>query len=583
MTRTSTLPLVLRSTAIAIAIAAVFDPAITSSRTTKPVVSVVADARSTALADRVGGTLSKSFDVVRAPAPNSDATVLVGDAPFDATQGAQSPVFAVVDDRDEPAIALTAMHAPTWTPADARAPIVVVARVTHARGRIVIATLQREGLVIDRVTRTIATDDEHVPLTLGFVPTAVGAAPLEVVARVDGSPAAARADAVVDVRNQRWAVLFFDPRPSWMSTFARRALEHDSRFVVSSRVVTSRNVSTDAGNPPGRLDDLAALEAYDVVVVGAPEALSSNDVAGLDAFLRARGGSVVLLFDRRAAGAYERLTQVATWSADSSGKAAAIIPLSADSGALRAAETVWPARLPAGADVVARSAPDRPIVWRSPVGAGQLIVSGALDAWRFRDRSVSGFDRFWQTLVASAATSAPPPVEVALDRSAIAPGEDVNVDVAIRDAELSTVRPAHSSVSATLEPAQQGAPATAVRLWPGASIGQFTGTVRAASPGMYRLVVSSGGTRASTPIVVSGGVAHPGSETRDLLAAFANAHGGRVLPASQLKSLSPALRAAIRPTPHLETWHPMRSAWWIIPFALALSGEWWLRRRRGLL
>jgi hypothetical protein len=38
----------------------------------------------------------------------------------------------------------------------------------------------------------------------------------------------------------------------------------------------------------------------------------------------------------------------------------------------------------------------------------------------------------------------------------------------------------------------------------------------------------------------------------------------------------------VRVVPRAETWHPMRSAWWIIPFALALSGEWWLRRRRGL-
>jgi MoxR-like ATPase len=27
--------------------------------------------------------------------------------------------------------------------------------------------------------------------------------------------------------------------------------------------------------------------------------------------------------------------------------------------------------------------------------------------------------------------------------------------------------------------------------------------------------------------------------------------------------------------------HPMRSAWWLVPFAACLSGEWWLRRRHG--
>jgi class 3 adenylate cyclase len=28
--------------------------------------------------------------------------------------------------------------------------------------------------------------------------------------------------------------------------------------------------------------------------------------------------------------------------------------------------------------------------------------------------------------------------------------------------------------------------------------------------------------------------------------------------------------------------HPLQSPWWILPFALCLSGEWWLRRRDGL-
>jgi hypothetical protein len=26
----------------------------------------------------------------------------------------------------------------------------------------------------------------------------------------------------------------------------------------------------------------------------------------------------------------------------------------------------------------------------------------------------------------------------------------------------------------------------------------------------------------------------------------------------------------------------MRSVWWLAPFALALGGEWWSRRRHGL-
>ena len=78
------------------------------------------------------------------------------------------------------------------------------------------------------------------------------------------------ADVLIDVREQRWAILFYDPRPSWMSTFVRRAIARDPRFAVTSRVVTSRNISTDAGQPPASLDDLATLELFDVGWLPAP-------------------------------------------------------------------------------------------------------------------------------------------------------------------------------------------------------------------------------------------------------------------------------------------------------------------------
>lgn len=588
MTRSILVGRLLRVVAIGIAIAAAVDPSITSNRTTKPEVAVVAvDPGQAALSDRVAGELSKAFTVIRAPVSNADATVLVGDALPSVHDGLASPAFAVLSDRDGPTVTLDGVHAPAWSPADARVPVATVAHVTGARGRTLDLTLRSGDLVVDHMTHAVASDDERIALSLGFVPTAPGAAALHVVAAVDGGRAPATTDIAVDVRDKRWAVLFFDPRPSWMSTFARRAVERDARFVVTSRVVTSRNVSTDVGSPPGRLDDLAALSLFDVVVVGAPEALTANDVAGLDAFLRRRGGSVVLLFDRRVAGPYEQLTQVAAWAADS-GKAVSITLVGADSGALRSSEITWPARLPAGAEAIVRtsardSAASRPVVWRSAVGAGQLIVSGALDAWRFRDRAISAFDRFWQNVVADAAFAAPPAISVSTSSGVVAPGGETEVAVILRDAALSTARPARASVDATLESTDAIHPPIVTRLWPDAGVGEFRGAVKApTAPGVYRLVVSGNGTRAELPIVVANSVSHPTADARDLLAAWVGARGGRVFPATQLQQLSSSIRDAIRPSPRLETWHPMRSAWWIVPFALALSGEWWLRRRRGL-
>lgn len=570
--------LVLRALAITIAIAAAIDPAITSNRAVRPVVSVTAvDARDSSLASRVVGALSKRFTVVRAPLSTADASVLVGSHLPAATTELARPAFAVLETRTGPTVTLDRVQAPPSTPATARVPVTTVARMTGAQGRTLDVTLRVGGLVVDRATRDVRSNDERLSIPLAFVPITTGAARLRVTASL-GPASHADADVVIDIRDTRWAVLFFDPRPSWMSTFVRRAVERDPRFVVTSRVVTSRDVSTDAGQPPGRLDDLAALGVFDAVVVGAPETLSDRDVAGLDAFLRRRGGSVVLLLDRLAHGPYERLLNAGTWASDSTGKAETIASGAAESDSMRAAELAWPSRLPEGADVVAstRNAAARPVVWMSPVGAGRVVVSGALDAWRFRDRSMSSFDRLWQTLIAGAATTAIAPIAVATAQTVVAPGERVSVSALVRDAALSSAFPVKVSASAAL--------VSNVRLWPSEGVGMFRGDLGApAQPGTYRLTVAANGARTDVPIVVATDVARPTPESPDLVRAWVESRGGAAIDATDVASLGSRLVATIRPADRRMTWHPMRSAWWILFFALALSAEWWLRRRRGLV
>jgi hypothetical protein len=573
------LQLVLRGMAIAIAIAALIDPAITSRRAERPAVAIVAASeRDSSLALRVASALEKQFIVVRAPFAGAAASVIVGDNLPPNASDLAGPAFAVLADRSGPTVTLENVESPATSPATARVPIVATAHVTAARGRVLDVSLRAGGLVVDRASRAIRSDDERVSVPLAFVPTAAGAARLRVSATLGGD--SATADVAVDVRDTRWAVLFFDARPSWMSTFVRRAIERDPRFVVTSRIVTSRNVSTDAGVPPARLDDLTALGLYDAVVIGAPEALADRDVSGLDAFLRRRGGSVVLLLDRRAPGPYERLADVTTWTNDSTGKAEAI-GAGATADSMRAAELLWPARLPDGADVVAstRAAAAHPVVWKSPVGAGRVIVSGALDAWRYRDRSVSSFDRFWQTLIAGAAADAPPPLAVATTRRVVRPGEKVRVTSMLRDAVFSTASPLRVSANASI---RATASTTPVRLWPGDRVGMFEGSLRApATPGQYRLTIAANGAHADVPIIVATGATRPSPATPDLVRAWVASRGGVAVPATEISSLAPRLSGAIHAADRRTMWHPMRSAWWILPFALALSAEWWLRRRRG--
>jgi hypothetical protein len=545
--------------AFSIAIAAIVDPEIASQRASKPDVRlVVNDAQDAAIASDVEKALSKRFTVSREPIASANGTVVIGEHLAPSENEVSAPVFAVTPSGSSPRITLERTVAPAKAAIDAQTPVQVTARVTGARGREADIELKSGGLTVDRIRRTIGSDDERIQASLPYVPISVGAVPLRVHASINGSSATSMADVAIDAVEKRWPVLFFDPRPSWMSTFVRRALERDPRFVVTSRTMTSRTLSTDAGTPP-RIDDLAALSLYDAIVVGSPEALSSSDVSALDAFLRRRGGGVALLLDTRATGPYERVIGSPTWNTASPAKPESIATRAGPT--LRAGELAWPAQLPLSAQSLVTG--PRPIVWQTPLGIGTIVVSGALDSWRYRDSASSGFERFWQQRVASLAENAVPAVSLTATRAVVRPGDDVELFAMMRD---TTARPAADSLR-----------------YVNLGGGLFGATLRAPmKPGTYRFSAAVNADRAELPLVVSTDATPAQPSALDLVASWARSHGGDSFSASNLEQLESSMRSAISAAPRLVLWHPMRAPWWIVPFALALSGEWWLRRRRGL-
>jgi hypothetical protein len=573
--------LALRAFAIAIAIAALIDPAITSKRSTKPDVVVLAgdSVRDAALADDIARRVAKTYTVTRGPLTGAAATIVAGRSLSARTVSTGAPVFAVTPGIDRPSLSITSLDAPSVAPALSRVRVEATVHVTGARGKNVELSLRDSAVSFDHATRPISRDDDTLHVGLTFIPTEAGPTTIRFIAHVDGTPDAA-GDASIDVHAQRWTVLFYDPRPSWMSTFVRRAIERDPRFVVTSRVVTSRGVSTDAGDPPGHLDDLSALGLFDAVVVGAPRALSGNDVAGLEAFLRRRGGSVVLLLDDRDPGPVDRLIGVTAWTTFADNQLMSSAMVDNDSLALQSTNRISPSKLPAGAAAIAGLG--EPVVWREPVGAGTLVVSGALDAWRFRDPAMSSFDRFWQTTIGDAASRASAPIELGASHSIVAPGERFDVDATLRDETFDSGARAVGplEVRATVGPTPDSG--AAIHIWPRGQ-GKLAGRIRAAAkPGLYYVAMSVGGRHARLPFVVAPDSRRVVSGAEARLVDLVHATRGEILPASQLDRLPSLLAAAVRVEPHMVTWHPMRSGWWIIPFVLALSAEWWLRRRRGL-
>ena len=588
-------PGVLRWAAVAIALVGVMDPAVTSTRRTKPEVTVVAsDPRADrALAEQVAKNLEDDFTVISAPFSAAGGTVVVGRTLPPNADDLPLPAFAVMPSSDPQSVRILSVRAPRHAALESRVPVEVT--VQAGRTARVELALWSDGIVVDRVVRDGPEAGRQIDATLHFAPTQLGAAPLRVTAGVPGATTSASVDVATDIRVQRWAILFFDPRPSWMSTFVRRTIERDARFVTTSRVVTSRNVSTDAGRPPSTLDDLSIVSQFDAIVVGAPEALSVRDVAGLDTYLRRRGGSVILLLDQRVAGAYERLTGTPDWVGANNPSGVFVTRASEEIGAsdstrLRVSEIAWPRTLPPAARpfALSRSAspdtsPDRPVIWQMPVGAGRLVVSGALDAWRYRDPVASAFDVFWRMAIADAAGASAPAIDIELAHPVVATGERTSMAVTVRDAalaELSEARAIRASVSAVIDSSGGG---RAVRLWPDGAVGRFTGSFRAPdSAGMYRIVVTADGLRADAALVVAPAMSRATPDDADLLAAWTSSRNGSVISSASLENLTPALRRALPPTARRETWYPMRSGWWILPFSLLLCAEWLWRRRRGL-
>jgi hypothetical protein len=521
----------LRAVAIAIAVAGTVDPSMRVVDRQKPEVALTADDRlpDPALVDRVSQALDGRFTVVRGPTIGAAAIVHVGNQLPDPASRRLSPAFVIAPEPREPWIAIEAIDAPARAHLHSRVPIAVRLRAIAARGRKVAVTLESGGVAVDRATRHIDRDDDRqvVPLTFAGAVMA-GTVPLVVRADVTGlAESAARADVGVEIRDRRWAVLAFDRRPSWMSTFVRRAIEADPRFVVTSRIVTSRSARIDAGRPPATLSALPSLALFDAVLVGAPGELTDADVSGLESFMRERGGAVVFLPDEPAERRpYQRLLGPAPW---------------------RFVERAEPIGEP-GASAFFAPNPDQPqIIWRAAVGPGRLVVSTALDSWRYREAQSGAFDQFWRLVVAEAADATPPPLEIVPDRLVLAPGE------------MTTARVRHGPASA----------AEAVR-------------VRAsADAGPQPVVVTRDGARAAATVLVVPGATRPAPDERALLASWAESRSGGWLPESRLAELGPALERALAPSPRSARWFPMRSPWWIAPFALALGAEWWMRRRHG--
>jgi hypothetical protein len=592
-----------------------------------------------ALQGRVVAALDRDFDVRAGLTPDSGAVVLIGDGSYPAGLSlSPSTVVSAVLPASTPDVPhIVQVDAPRRTHVMSRVPMAVeieclacaqpgTRRVTpgssSAAGRSSTIVVSSDGLEVARAAHTWQGNRPRARVVLDGLPLRSGPARFTVslLDEADGRrPARAldTADLAVDIHERPLRVLFLNARPSWATHFIERALDDDPRFVALSATRLSRGVTTmDAGAPTTL--PLADPDRFHVVIVGASELATKADVDALRAFARIRGGLVVFAPDRRPEGPALDLLPARDFTERLLPEPTALVPhvnasefpagpltrspvaqafRPAPPGgpqpALWASELALPRSTLPGAAVLLRlaqpgSGTPAPAAIGSPLGEGFVIFSGALDAWRFRDRADGAFDRFWRDTIAAQAEAVPDPIEVTLDPAIAKPGDRISVRVRLRASagppggDVRRTPATAATVRATLE-ASPSTARQAFRLWPDARPSAYHGVLNAPSrDGVYAVSVQLDGHqgigRAAFRVEPGVCVARPAWNG---LQAFVEARRGVLVTSDHLDRLVRHLAESVEPAETRRVRHPLQSAWWMLPFAACLGGEWWLRRRRG--
>jgi hypothetical protein len=563
----------LRWTAVAIAIAAAIDPSVALTGRGRSRVAIVAPdptvdaARATrqALTD----LLRPEFDLVAGRDATAEAAIVIGTDYVEWPPSDRQRVFTISlppTSRD-PNVRVSAVRAPRMAPPGTLVHIEVDVDGANVSGTTSTVSVRSGSSAVEvgRATHAWTGNAERWRAVLDVAPTDQPPWHFRVEAPATAGEKTV-ADNVADVlvaRAEPFDIVVYEPRLSWAGTFVRRALEHDPRFAVAPTSFPARGSRLPAIRGTTR-----------TVVVGGLDRLTSADASALMRFMSEQGGSVVLLPDSRL-----DLQTVRHWLPVPDSKEVLLeqptrLSVGAALPAIQASELLTFDRTP-GTLAMATTGSNAPAIAALPVGAGQLLISGALDAWRFRANDNDAFDRFWQSAIGGLAAAVQPALDVEIVPAVVPPDAKAEVLVRVRRSALGVAAGAPLPVSAA------SSTGDVVRLWPGDEPDTFYGSFTApGKAGNHRMVVTANAQSSAGIFLVATGAraARPAGPPLSLLA---ESRGGQDLALSDVPTMAKTLRRSITsPTVRVER-RPMRSAWWLVPFVACLGGEWLLRRRKG--
>lgn len=569
-----------RVIAFAIAAAAMLDPSVSIQRPRPLAVEVVTSSTDEAarVRDELLGKLEE--DVAVARPGRGDAVVAIGrDVDIDSLRDGIPLSFVRLN--DAPNVRLVRANVDGETFPGQGGAITVEAEVLNMDRQRSKFTATQNGVEIGAGER-IWTSARQQQVIVPFVALGSGSHRIRVVSEVlpeEGRRDDNAIDVNVTTSDRRLTVAFIEPRPSWAAKFVRQAIDSDLMLQVSSLTRASLGVDIRVGSPPSSLTS-SAVDGFELLAIGAPEELRAAEVERLRTFMADRGGTVLLLPDRLPSGPFTKLIPAAGFDEMLFATPVTLNVVGRATGP-RASEFAVPSAPASSMETVAALPDARAVVAAWPVGTGTLIVSGALDAWRYRPSGDEEFAAFWRALAVGAVRRAPSALSVQLNPAVARPGTAVRVTARVRrtqfEREPHSLRlPPISAVAVSQAPGNTTS--DFIRLWPASEPGVFQGDFTPSEPRPYTVHVSTA-TADATAMWLPGDPIPEGADEREA-AILSAATGGVVTTAEHLAPVVDLLRSRRRGALPASV-HPMRSAWWILPFTIVLCAEWTIRRRRG--
>ncbi len=440
-------------------------------------------------------------------------------------------------------------------------------------------------------------------------------------------------EALVDVRDRKEKILYFEGEPRFEYKFIRRAIPEGDNVIVTSLIRTADNKYLRQGvDGP---DELVAgfpktreeLFSYRALIIGSLEAaaLTGDQLRMIAEFVDRRGGGLLMLGGPRsfAEGGYagtavadvlpivlERNTvqpkgtvSRLTVKPTRAGMATAVTQL----GATEAASMEKWASLPGvtsvnrvagvkpGATVLLtgtdESRAERPMLAYQRYGRGKTFAFLPQDSWVWQMHATIAVDdltheNYWRQLLRWLVDGVPDQVEPSFTSERVEPGEAAMLTAAVVDPSFVELNDASVRVTVT---GPDGAIVDVPMSWDGENPGEYSAALPTKAPGWYeaRLEATRAGKTVGTAVThfrAAPGDAEYFDATMHAgtLRRIADETGGRFYEANALESLADDLRYTGRGVTTVEE-HDL----WHMPIVLMLlvgllCAEWGYRRAVGL-